>query len=114
MWLVSGAAIVLAAVAVVLTALREASLEAPVPVRTGQVDLDELRRPDLPSAWRGYDRGHVEALLARAAATIDELRHYGTTADTTVRARPSFLTLPESSGEELEDAGGDGPGSLDR
>lgn len=77
MWVTSGAVIVLAAVALVVAALAEGDRRPVRPRRTGTVTAEELRGADLPIAWRGYDRGHVDALLARAATTLEEVHRYG-------------------------------------
>jgi len=53
------------------------------------VTPDYLRRVRVPGHGRGYDRTAVDALLQRAAEAL------------------------ESSGEEVEDGGGDEAGSLD-
>lgn len=135
MWLAGGAAVVVAAVMLVVLAFLEDDRRASRPVRYGAVTPEELRSAQLPVAWRGYDRGHVDALLARSAATLEDVRRYGTLdpggpADPERPARaagppPSFLadtlaprdeaTASDAGlGEELEDRGGDDAGRLDR
>ena len=122
MWVAGGLAVVLAGVLVMVVAFLEDDERRAVPSGRGTVTPDELRAASLPVTWRGYSRGHVEALLARVATTLEESRHYGidpveTTGpigrdgvETTSgpAAPPSFLR------EELEDRGGDDAGSLDR
>ncbi len=144
MWLAGGAAVVLAAVMLVVATFLEDDRWGATPRRTGAVTAEELRAADLPVAWRGYHRGHVDALLARAATTLEQVEHYGVldgpsdAVDPPARSRsagpPSFLadafrpteaTSPgrmtdddgggdPASGEELEDGGGDDTGGLDR
>ncbi len=140
MWVAGGAAIVLAAVALVAAALLEGDRSSVRPRRTGTVTAEELRGADLPVAWRGYDRGHVDALLARAATTLDQVQRYGAVVEPSETQAdaddgpppagpPSFLAdavngapdreQPEpreepASGEELEDRGSDDAGGLDR
>ena len=122
MWLAGGVAVVVAGLVVMALAFLEDESRRALPSRRGTTTPDELRHPELPVAWRGYSRGHVDALLARAAATLDESRHYGIDHDgpegpitregversSTSAAPPSFLR------EELEDRGSDGTGGLDR
>lgn len=139
MWVAGGVAVVLAAIVLVVATFLEDDRWAVAPRRTGTITAEELRAVDLPVAWRGYDRGHVDALLARAATTLEQVQHYGVldepsgAVDAPARGRaagpPSFLAdafrptehaSPEtpaddpSSGEELEDRGGDDTGGLDR
>ena len=125
MWLAGGLAVVAAGIVVVALAFFEDGRRRVRPSHRGTVTAQELRAADLPTAWRGYDRGHVEALLSRAAQTLEEVHRYGTVevAEEDDRPRatprgapPSFLqfTEPDDSGEELEDGGGDGTGGLDR
>lgn len=127
MWLLGTVAIVLAGAGVVIAAMLEHVAAPPVP-RTGEVTPDELRRHDLPVRWRGYDVGAVDALLGRAATTLETADHYGrepSDHDRAAATAPWFLNdgadADESgeedgdeSGEELEDGGGDGTGRLDR
>lgn len=122
MWLAGGVAVVAAGVLVIALAFLEDESRRTVPSRRGTTTPDELRHPDLPVTWRGYSRGHVDALLARAATTLEESRHYGTEPDdprgpitregvertSAPAAPPSFLR------EELEDRGSDDTGRLDR
>lgn len=141
MWLAGGLAVVAAGVVLVALAfLEDDSRRTPRPRRRGTITADELRSVELPVAWRGYDRGHVEALLARAARTLDEVRRYGEAGagpvgvgdvvaqgeaerPATPAVPPSFLAgqlgpsgpQPEDgSGEELEDGRGEDAGGLDR
>jgi DivIVA domain-containing protein len=149
-WLIASIAAVVGGMTVLIaTWLESEARSEPVPI--GPVTPEELRRHGLPLAWRGYAPGHVDALLARAAATLEQARfdvpsqvHEGTMpgflaatfADEAVRdeAVPVADDAPgeggagegpdgdpyawawddPSSGEELEDGGGDGAGSLDR
>lgn len=122
MWLVGGLAVVVAGGLLVAMAFLEDEARRVVPSRRGTTTPAELRAPDLPIAWRGYSRGHVDALLARAATTLEDSRHYGIDPDEVTgpigregvdRTRgpaepPSFLR------EELEDRRGEGAGGLDR
>jgi DivIVA domain-containing protein len=112
MWVTAGVAVVVAAAVVILAAFLEGE-PRPAPRRTGAVTPQELRSVDLPTSWRGYDRGYVDALLARAALTLDEVRRYGPEvhddADTTpvggAGAPPSFLagTLAADPGPDPDD-----------
>lgn len=119
MWLAGGLAVVVAGVLVVVLAFLEDERRRTVPSRRGTVTPEELRGADLPVTWRGYSRGHVDALLARAATTLEEARHYGVEPEGPITREgvettsgpaepPSFLR------EELEDRGGDDAGGLDR
>lgn len=137
MWLAGGLAVVVTGILVVVLALLEDDRDARTPSRRGTITAAELRSVELPVSWRGYDRGHVDALLARAAQALEDVGHYGVTDDTPARedpagawavgpaAPPSFLSEPvayrdgggvptRGSGEELEDGGGDDAGGLDR
>lgn len=115
MWLVAGAAVVVGGLVVVAAALAEPDTR-PVPVPSGPVTPRDLRSVRFPIVWRGYDPGHVDAVLARAAAALEDAQRYGAAGPTEDGALPGFLarTFEDGSGEELEDAGGDGPGGLDR
>lgn len=140
MWLAGGAAVVLAAVVLLVATFLEDDRRGVAPRRTGLVTAAELRGADLPVAWRGYHRGHVDALLARAATTLERVEHYGVldepsdAGDAPARSRsvgpPSFLADAfrptetsstdataegegPASGEELEDGRGDGTRGLD-
>lgn len=132
MWLAGGLAVVAAGVVLIALAFVEDPRRVSAPSRRGTVTVEDLRHHELPVTWRGYDRGHVDALLARAARTLEDAQHYGPAAapgddghaapDETSTAPPSFLAgplgarpaiQPEPSGEELEDRGGDGAGRLD-
>lgn len=120
MWLAGGLAVLAAAVVVVAVAFLEDPGRAGTPSRRGTVTADELRAPVLPVAWRGYSRGHVDALLARAARTLDEADRYGGTADTEgpisrtgVETTAGPAEPPSFLREELEDGRGDGAGGLD-
>lgn len=119
MWVAAAAAAVVAGLVVLLAAFREPDGRVP-PSRHGTVTPDELRRATFPLTWRGYSPGHVDALLARAAASLEEARQH-TPSEVSEGTLPSFLqdTFDEDeparrSGEELEDGGGDGAGGLDR
>lgn len=133
MWLAGGAAVVLAAVVLVVATVLEDDRWGATPRRTGIVTAEELRAADPPVAWRGYHRGHVDALLARAATTLEQVEHYGVldqpsdAEDAPVRSRavgpPSFLadafrpteaTSPAAApGDDGggHDGGGEGPAS---
>lgn len=120
MWLAGGLAVVAACVVVVAVAFLEDDRRTVTPVRRGHVSASELRRPRLPVAWRGYDRGHVDALLARAATTLEDVERYGQhptsegpISRTGVDVTPSPATPPSFLREELEDRGGDDAGRLD-
>ena len=137
MWLAAGLAAVLGGLAVVAAALIERDTTV-VPSRVGPVSPHDLRTVRFPIVWRGYDPGHVDALLARAAAALEDAQRYGATGPAEGGALPGFIARtfdgdeePEeteapadpgpaepapgpASGEELEDGGGDGAGSLDR
>ena len=143
MWLVAGAAVVLGGLVVVVAALVEPD-PRPVPVPSGPVTPRDLRSVRFPIVWRGYDPGHVDAVLARAAAALEDAQRYGAVGPAEDGALPGFLARTfgdepahdedppgvgepaparepdaepgagEASGEELEDAGGDDPGRLDR
>jgi DivIVA domain-containing protein len=137
-WLIASLAAVAGGLAVVVATWLESEARTE-PASTGPVSPEELRDHGLPLVWRGYAPGHVDALLARTAATLEQVRvdaptqvHEGTV--------PGFIaaTFPEesapdageesdddpyawawddpepSSGEELEDGGGDSAGGLDR
>lgn len=78
MWVAGGVAMVLTAVVLVVAALLEGDRRTVRPRRTGTVTAEELRAANLPVAWRGYDRGHVDAILARAATTLEQVQRYGT------------------------------------
>lgn len=139
MWLIASIAAVVGGLAVVIATWLESEARTE-PVPTGPVTPEELRHHGLPLAWRGYAPGHVDALLARAAATLEQARFEGPSQvhEGTV---PGFIaatfgdqagpggdaagTEPDgdpyawawddpSSGEELQDGGGDGAGGLDR
>jgi DivIVA domain-containing protein len=150
-WLIASIAAVVGGLAVLIATWLESEAHAE-PVPTGPVTPEELRHHGLPLAWRGYAPGHVDALLARAAATLEQARfdvpsqvHEGTmpgfiaatfgddavpgaqevTGSQAVPGADDADDEPDgdpyawawddpSSGEELEDGGGDGPGSLDR
>ncbi len=111
-----------AGVVVVALAFLEDESRRLVPSRRGTTTPDELRHPDLPIAWRGYSRGHVDALLARAATTLEESRHYGLDPDEPlgpitregVGRAPAPAAPPSFLREELEDRGGDDTGGFDR
>ena len=120
MWLAGGLAVLASAVVVVAVAFLEDPDRAGAPTRRGTVTAHELRAPRLPVAWRGYDRGHVDALLARAARTLDEADRYGDPGDPTgpitrtgVDATAGPAEPPSFLREELEDGGGDGTRGLD-
>jgi hypothetical protein len=104
-WII-GTIAVLAGVAAVATAfLTEPALPLAPPPDVGPVDADALRTADLPVVRHGYDRHAVDVLLAGAAATITDLEARVTAAETGADR--------VVSGEELEDGGGDRPGSLE-
>lgn len=123
MWLAGGAAVVLAAVVLVVAAFLEDDRRGGAPRRTGTVTAEELRAADPPVAWRGYHRGHVDALLARAATTLEQVEHYGVLEgpaddadDVPARSRsagpPSFLADAFRPSEADEDpAAGTDPAS---
>lgn len=136
MWLAAGLAAVLGGLVVVVAALAERDTTA-VPSRVGPVTPHDLRTVRFPIVWRGYDPGHVDAVLARAAVALEDARHYGAPAEG--GALPGFIaetfeddeqddagggdpdgpvwSAPAESGpsgQELEDGGGDGTGRLDR
>lgn len=114
MWMTGGAAIVLAAVVLVVATLAESDRWSVRPRRTGTVTAEELRGVQLPVAWRGYDRGHVDALLARAANTLDEVQRYGALEEPT-DAEEADATRDRASGRPpsfLADAVGE-PDELD-
>ncbi len=142
MWLAGGLAVVAGGVLVVALAFLEDETRRMLPTSRGIVTAEELRAAELPVAWRGYSRGHVDALLARAATTLEDARHYGLDADEATgpitregvdrtpgpAEPPSFLRdeldrdepdrdEPEPNpglGEELEDRRSDDTGRLDR
>lgn len=104
MWLIASLAAVAGGLAVVIVTWLESESRTE-PASTGPVGPEELRDHDLPLAWRGYAPGHVEALLARAAATLEQGRvdapsqvHEGTV--------PGFIaaTFAEESAPEGGDA----------
>lgn len=113
MWFAGGLAIVAAGIVLVVVAFLERPTEPRERLaarRSRTVTVDELRRPGLRVTWRGYDRGQVEALLSRAARTIEEVERYGPghtdnlpLGDTVVGARagvpPSFLAYDLGDGE---------------
>lgn len=66
----------------------------------GVVTPDYLREVRVPGRGRGYDRQSVDVLLERAAAALEQ----ATTPTPT----------EQTSGEEVEDRGGDEAGGLDR
>ncbi len=94
LWVIAATAALVGLVVVVVTVLVETVPVAPLPDASAPLEVTprELREARPPLAWRGYDPGTVDALLARAAATLEAA----------------------GSGQELEDRGGDGPGRLDR
>lgn len=116
MWVAAAAAAVVAGLVVLLAAFREPDGRVP-PSRHGTVTPDELRRATFPLTWRGYSPGHVDALLARAAASLEEARQHAPS-EVSEGTLPAFLqdTFDEDPalGEELQDGGGDGAGGLDR
>jgi DivIVA domain-containing protein len=123
MWLAGGLAVVAAGIVVVALAFLEGGPRVLPPVRHGTVTIDELRHPDLPSTWRGYDRGHVDALLARAARTLEDVHRYGpevqdeetgpVTREGVARSPGPPAEPPSFLREELQDRGGDDAGGLD-
>lgn len=126
MWLVAGIAVVLAGGVVVVAAMAETDVRA-APSRVGTITPQELRTVRLPIVWRGYDPGHVDAMLARAASALEDALHYGSDAPAREGELPGFLAATfdeddvdeddeppgQASGEELEDGRGDGTGGLD-
>lgn len=119
MWLAGGIAVVAAGLLVIALAVAEDRGRRPRATARGTVTVDELRAPDLPTAWRGYSRGHVDALLARAARTLEEARRYGDDPEgpitrTGVEATSTAAPPPSFLREELEDRGSDDAGGLDR
>lgn len=124
MWVAGGVAMVLTAAVLVAAALLEGDRWSVRPRRTGTVTAEELREAHLPIAWRGYDRGHVDALLARAATTLDQVQRYGAVVepnDTRTDAvddrppagPPSFLAdaVSDAPGPEPEPAEPADPGA---
>lgn len=119
MWVAGGAAMVLAAVVLVVAALLERDRVTVRPRRTGTVTAQDLRAANLPVAWRGYDRGHVDALLARAATTIEQVQRYGVLDESDPTAAmpddrrsagpPSFLAGAVNHADSADDAPGDRP-----
>lgn len=100
-------AIAVGGLAVVAAVLTEPAVAAPIPPTDAPVTPEDLRNPELPLAPRGYDVAAVDALLARAARTLeDEMR-----APSFAPAEPPDEADP-ASGEELQNGGGDGAGSL--
>lgn len=64
----------------------------------GVVTPDYLREVRVPGRGRGYDRQSVDVLLERAAAALEQ----------------ATTPTEQTSGEEVEDGGGDEAGGLDR
>lgn len=97
-WLAAVVVMLAALATVVAVALSESEADPapwdPPPPDQGPVTPASLRRADLPLVRRGYDPGRVDALLERAAQQLE--------------ASPTA-----SSGEELEEGGGDLAGGLD-
>ena len=111
MWVIAGLAAVLLTVTVVVVAMLEPALpddDVRRPARP--VTGDDLRAVRLPLRWRGYDPATVDVMLAQAADAVDGAR------DAARAEADAALTAARtaSSGEELEDAGADGAGGLDR
>ena len=107
MWIIGTIAVLAGVAAVAMALLTETAMPvAPTP-DARPVAADALRNADLPVVRTGYDRHAVDVLLAGAAARITELE-----AQVAAGAAAPRDGDPES-GEELEDGGGDRPGSLD-
>jgi len=103
-WLIASVAAVVGGLAVVIATWLESEARTD-PVPAGPVSPQELRNHDLPLAWRGYAPGHVDALLARAATTLEQARvdapssvHEGTV--------PGFIaaTFAENEADDTVDA----------
>lgn len=118
MWFAGGLAVVAAGIVLVVVAILERPTEPRERLaarRSRTVTVEELRRPGLRVTWRGYDRGQVEALLSRAARTIEEVERYGPGAedlplgDTAVGAAagvpPSFLAYDLGDTGAFDDHG---------
>ena len=122
MWLAAGLATVAGGVLVVALAFLEDETRRALPSSRGTVTAEELRAAELPVTWRGYSQGHVDALLARAATTLEDARHYGLDPDEVtgpitregVETTSGPAEPPSFLREELEDRGGDDTGRLDR
>ena len=111
MWVAGGIAMVLTAAVLVAAALLEGDRSAVRPRTTGTVTAEELRAAQLPIAWRGYDRGHVDALLARAATTLDQVQRYGAVVEPSGTESDAVDDLPPAGPPSfLADAVSDAPG----
>lgn len=114
MWIVAGAAALLALAAVVAAIVGDAPGGPARRPAGGLPEPGELRRTRFPTAWRGYDRAHVDAFLAATADALEVLLDE-VPPEAAERARRRLSgSEPPGSGQELEDGGGDRPGVLDR